>query len=83
MDLIVTSMVPGRRRGGFQFTGATKIDPARVTEAELKQILADPVLTLVYGTIVTDDTIGATLASAQAAAAEAAAAAKPAKGAKA
>lgn len=67
MDFIVTSTIPGRRRGGGQWTGATKIDASKFTVAQLQEIAADPALTLVAGVVVTAADVASAYAGWQAA----------------
>lgn len=52
VKLVVTSSVAGRHRGGAVFTGAMTFDPDHFTPAQLKAIIADPVLTVVAGNVI-------------------------------
>ncbi len=61
-SLIITSTVPGRRRAGGLFSGAMAFPLDRFDAGQLKEIAADPVLTIVIGDVLDADGVDAFVA---------------------
>ncbi len=58
MSIVIVSRIEGRHRGGIRHPlGAARYDVGAFTMSQLHDIAADPVLTVVRGTLITHDNL--------------------------